>query len=183
MNNGNRHYGESQMPHFSRSGTLRALDSFRQAAMLVRRHSQQAKFSGPASAESIRIAETLLNVSFPVSYRAFLQEFGAGSFCGGEFYGVLDGEVPGSTVPCAVWATLADRQHSAFPETFVTLMTTTWGPLVCFDLARVRGDEPPIVFWNPDISPGESLDVVAANFGDFFLQETTRLMNSVNRRP
>jgi hypothetical protein len=155
-----------------------ALESFNQAALLIQENPSLAHFYGAASPESIDAAERFLDVTFPASYRAFLEKFGVGSFYGAEFYGVVNGKVPGSSVPSIVWTTLDDRKHPAYPATFVTIMSTGYGPLVCFDAAD--GEEPSIVLWHAGMAPGERPEFVAESFGDFFLSETTQCLNDFN---
>jgi hypothetical protein len=154
---------------------MTALDDFDAALAIVRMRPQASDFFGPAPQDDIDEAQRLLGLALPPSYRRFLATLGVGAFDDVEFYGIVAGKVPGSSVPSMVWRTLADRKLVGYPTTHITIMSSSYGPIFCLDGAAAdEQGEYPVVGWTPSTStenPGERL---ANSFGVFFRDEISR---------
>ena len=72
------------------------------AAEIIDAHPELADFVGGIPFEEVWVAEKDLGVTFPESYRDFVQKNGAGSFGGQTVYGL---GVPDNGLPHVVWAT------------------------------------------------------------------------------
>ena len=130
-------------------------------------------FSGPASPETIVEAEAELAVTFPLSYRLFLREFGAGDIPF-DIYGV-DPEAESKQWGCwsVVGMTQSEREdveprmrHSLIPFT-----PDGAGNHWCLDTSRLVGGECPIVFWNHEGDEDQEVEQTHPAFLDW-LEET-----------
>jgi len=113
----------------------------------------------------------MLGVAFPPSYRAFVEQMGAGSVLGREVYGVVP-DPSASGPPNVVSATLSARESLALPERFVIVVDLDDSSAIALDTGNADSDgEVPVV----RIWPGEEGDElvegeVASDFGSFFDQ-------------
>jgi len=129
------------------------------------------RFVGPAPAAKVEESERMLGVAFPPSYRAFVEQMGAGSVLGREVYGVVP-DPSASGPPNVVSATLSARESLALPERFVIVVDLDDSSAIALDTGNADSDgEVPVV----RIWPGEEGDElvegeVASDFGSFFDQ-------------
>jgi hypothetical protein len=151
---------------------MNALSDFDAAAQIVNAQPADADFFGPARAEDVQMAERLLGLTLPPSYRKFLETYGVGAFKDAGFYGIIAGKVPGSSVPSMGWRTLDDRKMAGYPKTHLTIMSSGYGPIYCLDASSVSADgEYPVISWTPSTDLANPGDRLADNFGSFFLNE------------
>jgi hypothetical protein len=146
------------------------LASISKAAELIEANYDLAEFVGPVPYEEVWVAEGQLGVTFPDSYREFLQKFGAGSFGGQAIYGL---GVADTGLPNVVWATEAVRaSDDFFPGDLVVLQDTGQGDLLCLATSRMREDnECPVVQWIPEMSFEEqAFEVVNSTFAHLLLR-------------
>jgi hypothetical protein len=146
------------------------LASIRKAAELIEANYDLADFVGPVPYEEVWVAEGELGVTFPESYREFLQKYGAGSFGGQEIYGL---GMPARGVPNVVWATEAMRaSDDFFPGDLVVLQETGQGDLLCLATSRMgEENECPVVQWIPEMSFEEqTFEVVNSTFAHLLLR-------------
>ncbi len=139
-------------------------------------HRDEADFAGPRPQELIEQAEAALGVRLPPSYRAFVQELGAGDIGGEEFYGLTSADFESSSVPNGIWVTLQERDDSELPESLIVVYSVGEGTLYALDTSQAGDDgEAPVVAWAPGASaPGGGLETVAPDFGAFFRETVER---------
>ena len=140
-----------------------------QGILLVAGH-PSSHFRGERPETVVAAAERALGLTFPPSYRRFIERLGAGSIGGLEIYGVTEEPFDGP-IPDGVWATLDSRSGpSKLPATMVVIGDDGMGGEYVLDTAT--GSEPPVEVWNGGASrPGDPLEQVGADFGSFFLDE------------
>ena len=123
-------------------------------------------FTGAVSAEEIRNAQEKLNVKFPMSYKAFLSDFGAGDVGGEVIFGIvqdkeLDSEIDMVEITCTEY-------DNGLPEGMVIIYYDHCDEnLYCLDTNRMKDDECPVVSIDEEY---EVIEVIADSFGEFMYQ-------------
>jgi hypothetical protein len=146
------------------------------AAEIIDANMDLAQFAGPVPYEEVWVAESRLGVTFPDSYREFLQRYGAGSFGGEPVYGL---GVPDIDLPNVVWATEAIRTaDDFFPSDLIVVQDTGQGDLLCLATARMNDtNECPVVQWIPEMSFEEQMfEVINRTFAGFLLALARRAL-------
>jgi len=129
-----------------------AMERLAQANEILENYPDECDFSGGATIDDIRAAETALGLTFPESYRRFLSTLGAGSFAGAEFYGVIKGKPIGTSVPSVAWANLDLRKRPNFPNHLITTYNNGDGSLLCIDTSQMDSEkESPAILWTFDL--------------------------------
>lgn len=126
-----------------------------------------AKSFGPVAEPEIAQAESTLGLSFPPSYRAFLQIYGASlGKAPFELAGLPQSSDPeeGPLFTNAVHLTRAARRasHGGFPSAYVVVSSDGQDEIYCIDTATTKDGESPVVAVGPRRS-GE----VASSFAEF----------------
>lgn len=140
------------------------------AAAIIDSFPEKVQLAGAVPFEEVWVAEGHLDVTFPDSYREFLQRYGAGSIGDREVYGL---GVPTTGLPNVVWATEALRESDDFfPADLVVLQDTGEGDILCLATSRMNEDkECPVVQWIPEMSFEEqAFEVVNKTFAGFLLR-------------
>ena len=132
------------------------------------RHDESAIFGNGADDIEIARAEELLELSFPASYRQFMQQFGWGGVGDLEIFGL------GADVPPflnVVYLTKSERTEAQPPlqKTLLPICNDGFGNLFCIDTTEWRPNKP-VVFWNHEELPDQEAEEVAEDFG-VWLQE------------
>jgi antitoxin YobK len=146
------------------------------AAEIIDANLDLAQFVGPVPFEEVWVAEGELGVTFPDSYREFLQRYGAGTFGGEPTYGL---GVPADNLPNVVFATETVRNSDDFfPGDLVVIQDTGAGDLLCLATSRMNDDdECPVVQWIPEMSFEEQVfEVVNKTFAGFLLAVARRAL-------
>jgi hypothetical protein len=146
------------------------------AAEIIDANMDLAQFVGPVPYEEVWVAESRLGVTFPDSYREFLQRYGAGSFGGEPVYGL---GVPDTDLPNVVWATEAIRTaDDFFPSDLVVIQDTGQGDLLCLATSRMNDtNECPVVQWIPEMSFEEQMfEMINKTFAGFLLALARRAL-------
>lgn len=143
---------------------------------IITAYPQLAGFVGGVPFEEVWVAEQQLGVTFPESYKDFLQRHGAGSFGGKVVFGL---GVPETDLPSVVYATLnMQEQDDWFPADLVVITDTGEGDLLCLATGRVSDEyegECPIVQWIPETSFEEqAFETVHKTFAHFLLRLARR---------
>ena len=140
------------------------------ALRIVAENPEQADFVGPRDPDLIARAENALSVAFPPTYKRFLRELGAGYFGAECFYGITSDNFANSSAPNGIWATLQDRQTFGLPIHLIHIHPVGEGTHFFLDTDQKNADdECPVVAWIPGLTePGDDLEVIAAEFGEFF---------------
>jgi len=146
-------------------------ENYRKAVEVLEAHRSQCHFSGPKSEDLISLAERALGRKICGLYREFLKTYGVALFGGQEIYGVIDDNFMSNRVPDAIWLTLKQRRQVGLPESLLTIYGLGDGEDFCLDLSACELDgEPTVVAYTPGFTtPGQKLEVIAADFGDFLL--------------
>ena len=148
--------------------------SIAKAAEIIEANPQLADFAGGVPFEEVWVAEQRLEVTFPNSYREFLQRYGAGSFGGVLIHGL---GVPEDDLPHVVFATEALREaDDFFPADLVVIQDTGEGDLLCLVTSRLNDDnECPVVQWIPELTFEEqAFEVINTTFAHFLLRVARR---------
>jgi hypothetical protein len=148
--------------------------SIEKAAEIIDANPELADFVGPVPFEEVWVAEGQLEVTFPQSYREFLQRYGAGTFGGRSVYGL---GVPDTGLPSVVYATQALRESDDFfPGDLVVVEDTGEGDLLCLATSRMNEEnECPVVQWIPEMSFEEQMfEVVNRTFAGLLLRIARR---------
>ena len=135
-------------------------------------------FSGSQSLTTIRKAEDILKVKFPRSYKIFLEKYGCGGVGSLDIYGLIKDEdfqqhnIPFIAIPNVVWTTLQWHRDFGHPLHLIIISSVGDGAVYCLDTSKVNKEEecPVVVMPVCEYEPGFKLEVVADDFGQFFLE-------------
>lgn len=147
------------------------LRNYEEAKKIIGLHSDLDDFVGNISDENIAKAEKELNVTFSKSYRQFLKDFGAGNFGAEEIYGILSGDFDNSGIPDAIWFTKKQRCEMALAPNLVIIYFTGGSEYFCLDVNQMNdeGECPVVVCVVGTDTIDKKLEIIAEDFGDFFL--------------
>jgi len=148
-----------------------AIEDLDHALALIAEHTDEGTFAGPVDDAAIERAEQLLGVTFPPTYRRFLQQLGAGDIWGEEFYGIIDDDLHEPLVPNAVGLALAERKGGSLPDHLLPIYELGDGTIFGLDFSARAGAEAPVVSWHGD--PEAGTETEAPDFGAFLLQVLT----------
>ena len=134
---------------------------------IIEENIEEADFCEPISEDKIDLAEDILNVKYPTSYRFFLQNYGAGDIFGIEFYGIInDPENDLSAVPNGVWLTQNLREELGMSSDLIIVSETGDGLYYVLDTSeKDSNNESPVYLWQVNIK-----EKVANSFGEFALE-------------
>ncbi len=140
---------------------------------IMNANSTRRHFAGPRDLETIAAAESALGRSFPPTYRAFLQQLGAGNFGAFEVYGITSNNFESAKVPNGIWLTLRERRSGVLPDNLLIIGDTGDGAYYCIEL--IRDQEARVVVFCPGIRIANQhpYEVVASDFGEFLLRQVT----------
>jgi hypothetical protein len=144
--------------------------SIAKAVEIIDANPELAEYAGPVPFEEVWVAEGQLGVTFPDSYREFLQKYGSLVFGGEPVYGL---GVPDDNLPNVVWATNTVRTaDDFFPGDLVVIQDTGEGDLLCLATSRLNDqNECPVVQWIPEMSFEEqAFEVINSTFAHFLLR-------------
>lgn len=144
------------------------------AAEIIEANPDLVQFNGPQPLEEVYVAEQALGVTFPDSYRDFLQRYGSGSFGARVVYGV---GVPLDEPPHVVWATdLIRTADDFFPHDLVIIEDTGEGDYLCLATSRMDEDnECPVVQWIPELTLiDQTFEVIHRTFAHYLLRLARR---------
>lgn len=143
---------------------------YEEALALVEDHLGEADFDAQPE-ERVQRAEQALGVRFPPSYRRFLLELGAGGVGSEEIYGLVNDDFEDPRPPQAVGLTRQLRRDGQISEDLVVISNLGQGSYYALDTAKAGPDgEAPVVGFTPGLnSAGDELEMIAPDFGRFFL--------------
>lgn len=143
---------------------------YEEALALVRAHRHDAHFSGQRDEALIAAAEAALGVTFPPIYRRFVRELGAGSIGAEEVYGVTSENFTQGAIPNGIWITLQIRSDSELPASMIVIYDAGESEYFVLDTSHTEPNgECPVVMWYPNWEPGHGQEIIAPDFGTFFL--------------
>jgi hypothetical protein len=144
------------------------------AAEIIEANPDLVQFLGEQPLEEVFVAEQALDVTFPESYREFLQRYGCGAFGGRVVYGV-GGEI--DQPPHVVWATnLIRTADDFFPADLVIIEDTGEGDYLCLATSRMNEEnECPVVQWIPELTLiDQTFEVIHSTFAHYLLRLARR---------
>lgn len=154
------------------------MQGYEAAKEIMAQYPEKAHFVGPQPESLVEAAERKLGLAFPPTYRRFLLEYGAGSFGGSEFYGVVHKKFEESGVPDAIWFTLSERKEWALPHELIVVYVPGYGELFCLNTAVKEGSESPVIAYDSAYPPeAQRREVIAKDFGEFLLEFVRREVN------
>ncbi len=99
---------------------------------IMKKYEEHTDFSGPVSDSRIQQEEAALELKFPVDYRHFLKQYGAGVFEGCEIYGIVP-EKDTKAIPNGMWATAYLREKMQMPQEYIAIGFDGFGGYYCID--------------------------------------------------
>ncbi len=152
-----------------------SMKDLQEAFDLFEKNKQIGCFSGPKQDQSILLAEEVLGILFPKTYKNFLKLFGSGGLGPVEIYGLTrdyQKDFQSGCVPNAIWLTLDERKDDYLPKHFIIISDTGDGYWYCLDASQKNADgEYPVVIWGLHM-PEKDKEKVAEDFGEFLLEQT-----------
>ena len=141
-----------------------------EAVTLIREHGATRHFVTEAGRTSTADLERRLGVKLPPSYRAFVQQLGAGHLGEVTFYGSgLGPEFDAAEV------TLRHRSTSNLPTHYVVVYGRGATAFAALDLAELdRTGEGPVALFPTGYGEVEEPNYVAGDFGQFVLETARR---------
>lgn len=121
-------------------------DRFERIARTMRASAPLKSLGRGASLDEIARSEARLGVTFPRSYRTFLQEFGFACWPD-DIYGVHADLLPALSVV----AQTEQERHEVeprMPKHLIPFHPDGYGNHYCLDSSRFVNDECPVVFWD-----------------------------------
>lgn len=146
-----------------------SIQDFEQAQRLMAIYPILQDFEGPKSEDLLLAAERAIGEKFPFTYRRFLRQYGAGAFGSSEIYGVIHQNFENSSIPDSIWYTLQLRQKQLIPLQLIVIYDLGDGELFCLDLDAMKGGEAPVVTFTPGGPLNQQRELIAEDFGQFFL--------------
>jgi hypothetical protein len=147
-----------------------AMEDYEAAAALIANHLDDADFEAQ-SEERVARAEEALGLRFPPSYRRFLVEYGSGGVEAEEIYGVVNDDFEDFRPPQAIGLTRRMRRDGHISDALIVIYAVGEGTYFALDTAQANADgEAPVVAFMPGgNTAGDTLEIVAPDFGAFFL--------------
>jgi hypothetical protein len=147
-----------------------SMRDYEEALALIEDHLDGADFE-PQPEDRVERAERALGVRFPPTYRRFLVELGAGGVGSEEIYGLINDDFDDSRPPQAVGLTRELRDGGHISDDLVVIYNLGQGSYYAIDTGRAEPDgEAPVVGFTPGLNTaGDELEVIAPDFGRFFL--------------
>lgn len=121
------------------------------------------EFGHGAQREQIDSAERALDVRFPTSYRAFLQEFGWGGVEDIELFGLGD-DVPLHLDLVRMTESERSEMRPRLSPNLIPIMNDGGGNLYCLDASVGFREEYPVVFWDHEADDSQEPEEVAEDF-------------------
>lgn len=148
-----------------------SMKDYEKASSLIKQYLDNAYFIGSRSEALVGAAEQALNLKFPVTYRRFVLEYGAGGLGGEEIYGVINENFEHSGGADAVWNTLELRRRVEFSNDYIAIYSVGDGEVFCLDLGTSMNNEPPVIAFEPGLELRyQTREVITQDFGAFLLQ-------------
>lgn len=144
-----------------------SMEDLKKAFEIINKNAEKGSFSGPKTEELILMAERVLGLKFPPTYKEFLKRYGAGSIFGVEIYGITRAEFTNASIPNGIWLTLREREDIQLPKKMIIIYEYGDGVYFAIDTSIVSAEqENPVVAWAQDI-PENQIKILAPDFGRF----------------
>ncbi|MEF3119249.1 SMI1/KNR4 family protein [Streptomyces chrestomyceticus] len=143
---------------------MNAIEAVEAAIRLVHENEALAEYNGECSHEKISVAEDAMGLTFPPSYRRFIEEFGTCDFGSASFLGVY--EVEGK-----LWGSHGEtlkRRAEGLPDHVIELEEDGTGGILVLDASQPDTDgEYPVRIWEQWRT---EMEFLSPNFGAYVLE-------------
>ncbi|WOE74883.1 SMI1/KNR4 family protein [Alterisphingorhabdus coralli] len=136
-----------------------------------------AKFS--VSEDDIKEVERSISISFPLSYRMFLNFFGSGEFRGMEIRGLVPNKLFQDTSSSALTLNRNLQRDFDFPDDLFAFENHDGDAVSCLMLSWIEDGECPVILWDHSESYERQLarpHILAESFGAYFLHKVRELI-------
>ena len=160
---------------------MTAIEDVEKFIELVKAHEGIVNFDEePTEPILIAEAEHILKVTFPPSYRRFLEQLGECDIEGEEFYGVWRHRDDPTQLMGTVHFTLQDRDDVDLPPAMLVLQYDGMGGTYVLDTSQPDqdGEAPVLAYQPPWVANGRPLEPIAPSFGHFALSKARRSTGS-----
>lgn len=158
--------------------------TFDELSQLIGKYPRKFHCLGGVGDKRIDVAEELLGIRFPSSYREFLRRFGRVNYLSEEFFGLEQHLLDLNQTSCVQY-TLWERNSIDFPNSYIVIYNTGWeGEVFCLDTNKISKDnECPIVNWIGGMKQSEQpLEVIADTYIDFIVNYIERAVERYEQR-
>ncbi len=132
-------------------------------------------FKGPIDSALISKAESFLELTFPISFKYFLEKKGAGSVKSKEFYGITSDDFNNGSVPNGIWLT-ADERITSKLDTSLIIIGQGYDTYLALDTSRMKNGECPVIEVVPNVKPSDC-EIIYDDFGFYILEEIKQLIS------
>src|SRR3972149_4520628 len=98
-----------------------SMEDLKKAFEIINKNAEEGRFSGPKAEELILMAERVLSLKFPPTYKEFLRGFGAGSIFGVEIYGITRAEFINTIILNGSWITFRELNDNHIPNNLIII--------------------------------------------------------------
>ncbi|NRF93596.1 SMI1/KNR4 family protein [Paenibacillus frigoriresistens] len=132
----------------------------------IGQHSELVDFVGPVTSEQILLAEEELAISFPDTYRLFVEEYGCGNVGPIEIFGL---GIKPIGVPNVIWVTNTLRSDSGLPHHLLPIENLGDGAYACLTTEQsvAKGYQSSIVL---EWSHGTETQKISENLNIYLLE-------------
>ncbi|MGV7963982.1 SMI1/KNR4 family protein [Photorhabdus tasmaniensis] len=128
--------------------------------------------SGGVDIDTIREFESLLGVTFPESYKIFLQKYGTLSFGGDDYYGITKKGINGNQAPCILYVTKQARDSGDIDEGMIKIKSSGYGPSYSIDTSiKGKTGEAVVVETELSFKRDGAKNIIADSYAEFLLEE------------
>ncbi|TCW44487.1 SUKH superfamily protein [Bacillus thuringiensis] len=129
---------------------------------IINTYEKDGDFMGGVNQDIVQQAAQILNISFPYSYRWFLNQYGSGGIDGMDIHG-CEGTAADSSV---VYHTKLYREKYDLPLQYIILEDID-GTVTCLDTSQMKDGECPVLLWNRFSK--EVYAITHENFSEYLL--------------
>ncbi|MFJ2407214.1 SMI1/KNR4 family protein [Streptomyces xanthochromogenes] len=153
--------------------TSRAMEAVEKLITLVHANEDEANHLGACDSRLIEAAEHAMGLTFPPSYRRFVEEFGSLDIAAEDFLGVYKTPAGGDTLWGSSRETL-DARDSGMPLELIAVQQDGMGGIYVLDSSSPDSDgEYPVMIWEPWRT---SMEFQGNSFGEFALSAVLRAL-------
>ncbi|WP_102922442.1 SMI1/KNR4 family protein [Streptomyces noursei] len=151
---------------------------------LVRAHEDIAHHADDCTPEMIREAEEALGLTFPPSYRRFVEELGTCDIGGTEFLGVYRTELGVDRLWGSSYETIDARNQWGMPHALIAVEYDGMGGTIVLDSSQPSVDgEYPVLVWEAGAEARGPMESLAPDFGSYALDVGRRAVQAAQSSP
>lgn len=133
---------------------------------LISEYAPHEAFLGPATDLEIERSQSQLGVSFPLSYKWFLRQYGAATWPY-DIYGLGKNTWTDINV---VHQTMNERHEvePAMPQQLIPINPDGFGNQYCLDTSALVDEEAPVVFWSHQLGENQIPQLISRDFIEWY---------------